>query len=82
MNKEIIQRYRIREKIVELNNKIYDLKKKERQLDNIITYKALLSHNKKEANKFKKNHIDTLKEGLFNQRVENGLKEGIPKEYE
>ncbi len=78
MKETIITRYKVRQKILKLKVQTNKLKKAEEILDNIITYKALLMEDSAEAKRFKKNHLDNRREGVFNLKVKNGLKVEIP----
>ena len=78
MKELVLKRYKVRQHIVKLNNQIYDLKKAESLLDDMITYRALLLENTDEAKRFKRLNLDSRKEGLFNTKPKNGLKIEIP----
>ena len=74
----IIKRYEIKQKVLRLRNEANDLKKVEEFLDKYITYKALLKEDIADAERFKRLHLDSKREGLFHLRVKNGLKMDIP----
>ena len=78
MKEEILKRYKVRQKRLELANRAAELRRVENWLDDIITYKALVQDDPVEAKRFKRNNIDTRKDGLFKLRVKNGLKIEIP----
>ena len=78
LNKYILKRYEIKQEILRLGNTVANLRLAENYLDDMITYKALLQDDVADAERFKRLHLDTRKEGLFKLRVKNSLKMSIP----
>lgn len=74
----ILKRYEIKQEILKLRNKATEYTRVEELLDNLIIFNELKKVDMKEANRFKRLHLDTRKEGIFHLRVKNGLKIDIP----
>ena len=74
----ILKKYEIKQRILKLQNEVHELIKVNKILSNIDIYNELKKVDLAEANRFRRLHLDTRKEGIFNLRVKNGLKIELP----
>ncbi len=79
----VIKRYKIRTDMLQVKSKFNKLARLERILDDCLTYESLKLTDPKTAQRFRKVHIETIKHGIFNKKIDfNGNTEELIKVLE
>lgn len=78
----ILKRYELLQEALKLRHKACEYIRIAEVLEKVTIFKELEKVDVEEANRYKRLHLDSRKEGLLHLRINNGLKIKLPKELE